>query len=156
MIKPWQKKIIAKCHSLGVKTFYHSCGSIEPIIEDLIELGLEVLNPLQFSAKGFPNPEDLKSRYGSRLCFEGGMDIQTVLPFYSIKDIKKETERLIRILGKNGGYIIESSHSIQPDTRPENIMAMYTILKNEPKARWKENIKEIVGLPLVDKAGEDK
>ena len=125
MIKPWHKKIIIKCNSLGVKTFYHSCGSIEPIIEDLIEIGLDVLNPLQFSAKGFPSPEELKEKYGDRLCFEGGMDVQTFLPFNSVEDIKKETKKLIRILGKNGGYIFESSHYIQPDTKPKNIMAMY-------------------------------
>ena len=125
MIKPWHKKIIAKSNDLGLKTFYHSCGSIDPIIEDLIEMGLDLLNPLQFSAKGFPSPEKLKTEYGDRLSFEGGLDVQTVLPFYSAEDTKKETERLIRILGKNGGYIFESSHFIQPDTKPENIMAMY-------------------------------
>ena len=125
MIKPWHEKIIAKSHDLGLKTNYHSCGSIKPIIEDLVGIGLDVLNPLQFSPKGFPPPEKLKTRYGERLCFEGGMDVQTVLPFYSAEEIEKEAEKLIRVLGKNGGYIINSSHRIQPDTKPENIMAMY-------------------------------
>ncbi len=125
MVKPWFEKLFARSHALRIKNFYHSCGSIGPIIEDLIEIGLDVLNPLQFSAKGFPLPEKLKNSYGDKLCFCGGMDVQTVLPFYSAADIKKETERLVRILGKDGGYIIQSSHNIQADTKPENIMAMY-------------------------------
>ena len=124
-IKPIYKKYFEFYDKYGVKKYYHSCGSIEPIIEDMIEVGLDVLNTLQFSAKGFPKPGELKSRYGDRLCFEGGMDVQTVLPFYTPEDIKKETTKLIKILGENGGYIIESSHALQPDTKPENIMAMY-------------------------------
>ncbi len=124
-LKPYYQKYFSFYNRYNVKKYYHSCGSIEPIIEDLIEIGLDVLNPLQFSAKDFPSPEKLKTVYGDRLCFEGGMDVQTILPFGNTEDIKKETERLIRILGKNGGYIFESSHFIQPDTKPENIMAMY-------------------------------
>lgn len=131
MIKPWHKKFYKLSHDYGKKAIYHSCGAIEPIIEDLIEIGLDVLNPLQFSAKGFPSPEQLKEKYGDKLCFEGGMDIQTVLPFCSVEEIKKETERLIRILGKDGGYTIQSTHYFQLDTPPQNIMAMYdTALKH--------------------------
>jgi len=130
MIKPWAKKYYSLSHDHGKKTLYHCCGTVEPIIEDLIEIGLDLLNPIQFSAKGFPQPEILKERFGSRLSFLGGMDVQTVLPFYSVEEIKKETEKLIKILGKNGGYILQTSHNIQPDTSPENIMAMYdTALK---------------------------
>lgn len=129
-IKPFYIKFFDFYKKYGVKKYYHSCGSMGPIIEDLIELGLDVLNPIQFSAKDFPGPEELKSRYGSRLSFEGGMDVQTVLPFYTPENIRNETLRLMSILGKNGGYIIESSHALQPDTSPENIMAMYdTALK---------------------------
>ena len=124
-IKPWHKKFYSISRDYGKKTLYHSCGSVEPVIEELLEIGLDILNPLQFSARGFPSPEKLKEKYGDRLCFNGGMDIQTVLPFYSIEDIKKETERLIRILGKNGGFILQTTHNIQTDTPPEKIMAMY-------------------------------
>jgi uroporphyrinogen decarboxylase len=125
MIKPWHQKFYKKAHGYGAKTVYHSCGSIEPIINDLIEIGLDLLNPLQFSAKGFPEPGDLKYKYGDRLSFLGGMDIQTILPFYSPEEIKKETLKLIDILGKDGGYILQSTHHIQPDSPPENVMAMY-------------------------------
>ncbi len=125
MIKPWHKGFYEKAHSLGTKTAYHSCGAIEPIINDLIEIGLDLLNPLQFSARGFLSPQELKNKYGNRLSFLGGMDIQKVLPFYSPEGIKKETERLISILGKDGGYIIQATHNIQPDTPPENIVAMH-------------------------------
>ena len=124
-LKPYYQRYFSFYSRYNVKKYYHSCGSIRTIIEDLIEIGLDVLNPLQFSAKGFPSPEELKEKYGDRLCFEGGMDVQTFLPFNSVEDIKKETKKLIRILGKNGGYIFESSHYIQPDTKPKNIMAMY-------------------------------
>jgi len=130
MIKPWHKRFYDISHMYGKKTLYHSCGSLEPIIEDLIEIGLDVLNPLQFSAKNFPSSEKLKEKYGSRLCFLGGMDIQSVLPFYSVEEIKKETERLINSLGKNGGFILQTTHMIQADTPPEKIIAMYdTALK---------------------------
>lgn len=130
MIKPWAKKYYSLSHDYGKKTLYHCCGSMETIIEDLIEIGLDALHPIQFSARGFPQPEVLKERYGSRLCFNGGIDVQTVLPFFSVEEIKKETERLIRILGKDGGYIIQASHNIQPDTPLENIMAMYNTALN--------------------------
>lgn len=130
MIKPWAKKYYKISHDYSKKTLYHCCGSLEPIIEDLIEVDLDALNPIQFSAKGFPEPEVLKERYGSRLCFEGGMDVQTVLPFCSAEDVKKETKKLIRILGKDGGYILQPSHNIQPDTPIENIMAMYDTALN--------------------------
>jgi uroporphyrinogen decarboxylase len=129
-VKPWHKKFYSTSHYYGKITMYHSCGSVEPIIEELIDIGLDVLNPLQFSARGYPCPEKLKEKYGDRLSFLGGMDIQTILPFYSIEDIKKETERLIRILGKNGGYIIQTTHNIQADTPPEKIMAMYDTALN--------------------------
>jgi len=125
MTKPWHKGFYKKAHQYGAKTAYHSCGSVEPVIEELIQIGLDVLNPLQFSAKGYPSPEQLKEKYGDRLSFMGGMDIQTVLPFYSPQKIKEETERLISILGKDGGYIIQATHNIQPDTPPENIVAMH-------------------------------
>lgn len=130
MIKPWFKKFFLKFHKLGVKTWYHSDGSITPVIEDLIEIGIDILNPLQFNAQNFPSKKLLKEKYGNRLSFNGGMDVQTILPFGTISEIKKETIELIEVLGENGGFILESSHCIQPDTKPENIMAMYdTALK---------------------------
>jgi uroporphyrinogen decarboxylase len=127
MIRPWHKEFYKKAHQCGARAAYHSCGSITPVIDDLIGIGLDVLNPLQFSAKNFPDPEILKEKYGDRLSFMGGMDIQTKLPFYSIEEIKKETKRLIEILGKDGGYIIQATHNIQPDTPPENIVAMHDV-----------------------------
>ena len=130
MIKTWHKGFYENAHKHNAKTAYHSCGSIEPVINDLIEIGLDVLNPLQFSAKNFPSPEVLKKKYGERISFMGGMDIQTKLPFYSPEEIKIETERLIKILGKDGGYILQATHNIQPDTPPENIAAMHDTALN--------------------------
>ncbi len=130
MIKPWFAKFFKTYHNLGVKTWYHSDGSIGVIIDDLIEIGLDILNPLQFSAVNFPSMEELKEKYGNKLNFNGGMDVQTILPFGTVEEIKKETVKLIKVLGKDGGLILESSHAIQPDTKPENIMAMYDTAMN--------------------------
>lgn len=125
MIKPWYKKFFSCYHKYGVKILYHSCGSIGPIIGELAEIGVDVLNPLQFYAKGFPNKKELKEKYGKKLSFNGGMDIVRILPFGTVDEIKKETINIINILGKDGGFILETSHGIQPDTPPKNIMAMY-------------------------------
>jgi uroporphyrinogen decarboxylase len=125
MIKPWFEKYFGMYKSLGVKTFYHSCGGIGPIIKDLAEIGLDVLNPLQFSSSAFPSERELKSLYGAQLSFEGGVDTQSTLPFGTVEQVSARTLELIQILGQGGGFILEPSHAIQPDTSPQNVMAMY-------------------------------
>ena len=80
---------------------------------------------MQFNAKSFPGKIELKTKYGKKLSFNGGMDAQRILPFGTVEDVVSETKNLINILGNSGGYIIESCHAIQPDVKPENIMAMY-------------------------------
>jgi uroporphyrinogen decarboxylase len=87
-------------------------------------MGIDVLQALQFSADNM-DPALLKSRHGDRLCFEGGVSVQTTLPFGSAEDVRAEVEERIAVLGRGGGYILGPSHWIQAGTPPGNIVAMF-------------------------------
>jgi len=125
-VRPREERIIKsiKDNYSSVRIMYHSCGSIIPVVKDLLEIGVDILNPLQLRAKAM-NPGELKRRYGDRLCFHGGMDLQRILPYGTEREIRVEVKRLIDILGEQGGYIFGPSEFIQPDTSPGNILAMY-------------------------------
>ncbi len=112
-----------------IKIAWHSCGSILPIIPDFIEVGLDILNPIQPLAEGM-DPVFLKKNYGKDLVFFGGIDIQQLLPFGTPQMIKDEVRRRIGILGKDGGYIVAPAHNIQPDTPVENVMAFFEAALN--------------------------
>lgn len=127
-IKPYSEKLIKTFKDMGLITYYHSCGSLVPVIDDLIEMGLDILEPIQPKAEGM-DPENLKKKFGGRLTFLGGIDEQELLPYGKPEDVKKEVERYIKILGSNGGYIVAPSHAIQPDTPMENILALYDAAK---------------------------
>ena len=125
-LKPrWEKYIDTIKNRFGnhIKFHYHSCGAVAPLIPDLIEIGVDILNPLQPKAKGM-EPQALKDTYGDRLAFSGGLDIQDILPHGSVQQVKDEAGRLIDILGKDGGYIASAAHAVQPDTPVENVIAM--------------------------------
>ena len=128
-IKPCHAKLNRAIKKYNVKIMYHSCGSILPIIQDLIEIGVDILNPLQIRAKDM-DPELLKERFGTRLCFNGGIDIQQILPFGTKEEVEKAVTKCINILGRNGGYIIGPAHAIQADTPCQNIVAMYDLAQN--------------------------
>ena len=100
------------------------CRQPSHAAKGLIDMGIDVLQALQFSAKGM-DPRELKRRFGDRLCFEGGVSVQTTLPFGTVEDVRQEVEELTAVLGKNGGYILGPSHAIQAGTPPENILAMF-------------------------------
>lgn len=129
IIKPHQKRVFDVIHKYGKKVMYHSCGAVAPMIPDLIDAGVDILEALQFSAKGM-DPRELKDKYGDKLCFHGGINVQTTLPYGTVEDVIKEVEERIEILGKNGGYILAPSHAIQAGTPPENIIAMMETAKN--------------------------
>jgi len=112
-----------------IKIAWHSCGSILPIIPDFIEIGLDILNPIQPMAQGM-DPVFLKNTYGRDLVFFGGIDIQELLPFGTPQMIKDEVRRRIEILGKDGGYIVAPAHNIQPDTPLENVFAFFEAATN--------------------------
>ena len=124
-IKPRHKKYFDQIRSMtSAKIGFHSCGSVVSVIDDLIEIGVDVLNPIQVTATGM-DPLTLKKKYGDRLAFWGAMDTQYVLPNGNIADVQRMVEERIKQLGEGGGYILSSCHNIQPDVPTENILAMF-------------------------------
>lgn len=121
----------------NIKIAWHTCGSILPIIPDLIGMGLDVLNPIQPLATGM-DPEFLKNEYGKDLVFFGGIDVQRLLPIGKPEEIKSEVNRISSILGRNGGYIIAPAHNIQDDTPAVNVIAFFESVK-ELSAKPSEN-----------------
>ncbi len=111
-----------------IKLAWHSCGSIIPIIPDFIELGLDILNPIQPLAAGM-DPKFLKDTYGKDLTFFGGIDLQQLMPYGTPEQIKTEVRRRMEILGRGGGYIVAPAHNIQDDTPVENIFALFEAVK---------------------------
>jgi uroporphyrinogen decarboxylase len=105
-----------------IKIAYHSCGNCEAIIDEMAEIGLDVLNPIQPAAM---NVQTIKEKYGHKISLFGGLDVQHILPFGSNDDVKKEVKRLIEICSKDGGYILSPAHHIQSDTSIDNIEAFY-------------------------------
>ena len=108
----------------NIKLAWHSCGSILPIIPDFIELGLDILNPVQPKARHM-EPVFLKKEFGKDLIFFGGICVQDLMPNGSPGKIKEEVKRLTDVLGKDGGYIVAPAHNIQDDTPVENIFALF-------------------------------
>ena len=131
-IKPFTGRLIYTFKRMGLKTFYHSCGSLVPVIDDLIEVGLDLLDPIQVHAEGM-TPENLYSRFGERLSFHGGIDEQELLPHGTAGEVYDETRRTIDILGRRSGYVVSAAHQIQADTPPENAVAMLRAAKDY---RW--------------------
>jgi uroporphyrinogen decarboxylase len=125
LVKPHQKRVfdVGKAHGLWVA--HHCCGALRPILPDLVEMGLDVLNPVQCNCPGM-DPLELKSEFGGELAFMGGVDTQNVLPNGTVDDVRKATRRLIDgMTADGGGYILAASHTIPPETPVENIFAMY-------------------------------
>lgn len=124
-VKPRFEKYFRQIHDLSpAKALFHTCGSVASIIEDLIEIGVDVLNPVQVTAAGM-NPAELNKKYRGRMAFWGGMDTQKILPRGSVKDVEKAVEELIEQMGEGGGFVLSSVHNIQPDVPLENILAMF-------------------------------
>ena len=123
-IKPRLAELVELVHSYGAKFMLHSCGSVVEVIADLIEIGVDILDPVQTRARGMC-PEDLKESFGQYLCFHGGLDTQEVLPHGRPEEVEKEVIRLVKVFGRGGGYIFNSSQALLPDIPPENIEAAY-------------------------------
>jgi uroporphyrinogen decarboxylase len=132
LIKPRHQQLfsfIKKKARAPVKIFYHSCGAIAPLLPDLIESGIDILNPVQVSAAGMDTKE-LKKRFGADLTFYGGgVDTQQVLPRGSPQQVRDEVRRRIEDLAPGGGFIFNTVHNIQADVPPENIVAMWETLR---------------------------
>ena len=121
---PRMKRIIDLAHEAGAFVFHHSDGAIRRIIPDMIEAGIDILNPIQWRCKGMER-EGLKRDFGDKLIFHGGVDNQYTLAFGSEEEVRQEVRDNIRILGEGGGYILAPCHNIQAVSPPENIVAMY-------------------------------
>ncbi|MFX0186175.1 MAG: uroporphyrinogen decarboxylase family protein [Candidatus Hodarchaeota archaeon] len=116
-----------KNHS-NMKIFMHSCGSIVPFIYDFIEIGIDILNPVQINAKGM-EPKFLKEEFGDDITFwGGGADTRNVITRKSPEEVKKHVTELLEIFAPGGGYIWNTVHNILPDVPPENIVAMFEAL----------------------------
>jgi uroporphyrinogen decarboxylase len=123
-IKPHHRRMVGVAKAHGVKAVYHSCGAVSSLIEDLIDIGADALNPVQVSAKDM-DPAHLKAAFGSRITFWGGINTQSVLPFGTPDEVRCEVRRIIDCLGRDGGYVLNSVHNIQDDVPTENIVAMF-------------------------------
>jgi uroporphyrinogen decarboxylase len=132
LVKPAQKKVWQFIKS-RTKTylFLHSCGSVRKFIPDWIELGLDILNPVQVAARDM-DPKELKREFGKDLTFwGGGCDTQRVLTFGTPDDVEKEVRQRIAEFAPGGGFVFNQIHNIQPQVPPENIVRMFeTVLKD--------------------------
>jgi len=123
-IKPWLKKMIDLTHSFGAKVLHHDDGAIRALLPEFIEMGIDVLNPVQWRCRGMDR-EGLARDFGKSLVFHGAVDNQQTLPFGTPHDVRREVAENIRIFSRGKGYIVSPCHNIQPNTSTENILAMY-------------------------------
>jgi uroporphyrinogen decarboxylase len=125
IIKPAERKLWQFIkNNTKAYLFLHSCGSISKFIPDLIEIGVDILNPIQVSAKDM-DTKRLKEEFGDRMTFWGGVDTQSVLPFGSSEEVEREVKRRISDAAPGGGYVLTAVHNIQAGVPPENICMMY-------------------------------
>lgn len=131
-IKPRHKKLFSYIKSKAqnkVYIFYHTCGAVKELIPDLIEAGVDILNPVQVNAKGMDSKE-LKKLFGKDITFwGGGVDTQHILPHGTPQEVRNETKRRIEDLAPGGGFIFNPVHNVQRDVPPENYMAMWETLQ---------------------------
>ena len=124
-VKPRHAKYFRLVRDLTpAKIIYHTCGSVVSIMEDMIEMGIDAIHPIQVTAAGM-DPAQLKQRFGDRMAFWGGIDTQHILPRGSVEDVKQAVERCVEEMGEGGGYVVGAVHNIQPDVPIENILAMF-------------------------------
>jgi len=126
IVKPRQKRLVRHIKSLAAaKIWYHTCGSVAQFIPDLLDNGIDILNPVQISAENM-DPRQLKDEFGDKLSFWGGaIDTQHVLPTATPKEIKRHVRRNIEIFKPGGGYVFNNVHNIQLGVPPENVAALF-------------------------------
>jgi uroporphyrinogen decarboxylase len=130
IIKPRQVELIKflKKRKPEGYVFFHSCGNVSELLPDFIDMGIDILNPVHFTAKGM-NPKKLKEDFGEHITFwGGGVDTQETLPHGTPNQVRDEVKRNIEIFAPGGGFVFNTVHNIQADVPPENIMAMYETL----------------------------
>ncbi len=125
-IKPRMKELHDHIKSQAdVKLMMHTDGAVLPIIEDIIDMNVDILNPVQTSTRGMEDTHALKERFGDRLCFHGAIDVQQLLPNASEAELRWEVARRIQDLGRDGGYILAPCHNIGHDIPPRNVEALF-------------------------------
>lgn len=121
----------SRAKRFGAKYYQHCCGGVRELIPHFIEIGVDVVDPLQVLAKGM-DPAKLKQQFGDHITFSGGMDEQELLPSGTPEDVRAEVVRMCDIMALGGGYFLGSTHNFQEDVPTENIVAMY-----EAAREWK-------------------
>lgn len=131
LYKPYYKKVNDWIHAnTSWKTFYHSCGAVADLIPDFIEMGVDILNPVQCSAKGM-DAKFLKDTYGEKIVFwGGGIDTQATLPRGTAKEVYEQVTERLEIFGKGGGYVFAAIHNIVANVPAENMVAMFQAVKD--------------------------
>lgn len=126
LYKPYYKKVNDWVHQNTTwKTFYHTCGAVEPLISEFIDMGMDIINPVQCSASGM-NPQALKDTYGGKIVFwGGGVDTQKTLPWGTPEEVRRQVLERLRIFAPGGGFVFAAIHNILANVPPENIIAMY-------------------------------
>lgn len=120
------KKLINLAHSYNLKVMVHSCGSIEPLLPHFIELGVDIIDPVQITAKDM-DPAGLSLKYGKDLAFHGGIDTQEVMPFGTPKQVVSHLVELVAQLNQYGNLIVAPSNNFMPGTPVENILKLYEV-----------------------------
>jgi len=130
LYKPFFKQVNDWVHQhTSWKTFIHSCGSVYAFIEEFIESGFDILNPVQCSAAQM-DPSELKGKFGDRISFwGGGVNTQHTLPFGTPEEVRKEVRERIEIFSPGGGFVFSAIHNIQPRTPIENVLALFETIK---------------------------
>ena len=129
-VVPYLRRAVDMTHAHGKKFLLHVCGAVRPLLPQIVDCGVDMLEPIQTRAAGM-DPAELKREFGKDLCFYGGVDLQQTLNQGSPDDVADEVRRLIEILGKDGGYILGPGHTyIQVDAPVENILTMYDTAAN--------------------------
>jgi uroporphyrinogen decarboxylase len=127
-IAPSLRRFIAQAKEYGQRVMYHTCGAVRRLIPDFIEMGVDILNPIQVSAQGM-EPAGLKRDFGHALCFHGAFDIQAVLSQGTPDQVRAEVARLCHVLGQGGGFILAPTNNVMPETPIENVLALYEAIQ---------------------------
>lgn len=129
LIKPRLASLIDHIKSCAdVKFMYHTDGTITPVLDDIVEMGVNILNPVQTSAMNMDTAA-LKEQYHGKLCFHGAIDVQQMLPFSSTEEVRYDVAKRLYDLGRGGGYILAPCHNVGSDVPVENVFAMYDAAK---------------------------
>jgi len=127
-LKPGMKRLIDLAHSYGVKVMHHDDGAIRPVIPDLVDAGIDLLNPVQWRCRGMDR-EGLVHNFGPSLIFHGGIDNQRTLPFGTPEDVRREVQENIRTFRDAKGYIVAPCHNMQANTPTANVVALYDAVR---------------------------